>query len=471
MKTAIWWLRRDLRLSDNQTLYAALTSADQIIPLFIIDPFFPRSPYFSQKRASFLWQGLLTLDADLRQKGSRLIVREGKPEQVLADITNEMDVQNIFAEEDYSPYARRRDSIIADSLPLHLIQGLTVHHPGKVLKQDKTPYIVYTAYKRAWKKISLHSMYDILPSPTHIPTAQVISSDPLPKTKKNPFLLSGEMEAQHRLYSFVNSDKKLQTAPIYKYAETRNRMDLNGTSTLSPYLRFGMLSARQATVSALNALQHAPNEKAQLGAQTWLNELIWREFYYSILFHFPYVRGSSFRSKYDSIPWINDRTDFVAWKNGNTGYPIVDAAQRQLLKNGFMHNRARMISASFLVKNLLVDWRWGEQWFMNNLLDGDPSANNGGWQWVAGTGTDAAPYFRIFNPILQSKKFDPHGEYIRRWVPELRKVSDKFIHEPWKMPLAVQEEINCIIGIHYPKPVIDLKESRQLALDTYAQAK
>jgi deoxyribodipyrimidine photo-lyase len=259
--------------------------------------------------------------------------------------------------------------------------------------------------------------------------------------------------------------------PVYTYAEARDRMDLDGTSRLSPYLRFGMLSARQAAVMAGLARELAPDEKARRGVDTWLNELIWREFYQAILHHFPHVLERSFRPKLQAIPWDNDRTAFAAWCEGRTGYPVIDAAMRQLTHTGWMHNRARMIVASFLVKDLLIDWRWGERFFMQHLVDGDPAANNGGWQWTAGTGTDAAPYFRIFNPVTQGKKCDPQGGYVRRWVPELAQVPDRFIHEPWKMPAETQQSIGCVVGQDYPKPIVDHAWARERALAAYATAK
>jgi deoxyribodipyrimidine photo-lyase len=277
------------------------------------------------------------------------------------------------------------------------------------------------------------------------------------ETRHVPFP-PGEAEAQRRLAAFVTGPD----ASIYRYSVDRNRLDLDGTSQLSPYLRLGMLSTRQVVVAALNAMAAAPTSEAEKGAETWLNELIWREFYAAILYHFPHVRQRSFRPQYDAIPWRNDREEFAAWCEGKTGYPVVDAAMRQLLATGWMHNRARMITASFLVKDLLIDWRWGEKWFMQHLVDGDPAANNGGWQWTAGTGTDAAPYFRIFNPVLQSKKFDPHGDYIRRWVPELRNLNEKDIHAPWESAADVPR---------YPAPIVDHKFARERTLDAYKLAK
>jgi deoxyribodipyrimidine photo-lyase len=232
-----------------------------------------------------------------------------------------------------------------------------------------------------------------------------------------------------------------------------------------------MLSARQAAAAAPLAMERAPDAAARQGAETWLNELIWREFYIHILHHFPHVRRHSFRPELEAIPWANDEAAFAAWCAGRTGYPVVDAAMRQLAETGWIHNRARMIVASFLVKDLLIDWRWGERWFMQHLLDGDPAANNGGWQWTASTGTDAAPYFRIFNPVLQGQKFDPDGAYVRPWLPELAGVPGEFIHQPWAMPVEMQRRARCVVGQDYPAPVVDHTQARERTLAAYGQAR
>jgi deoxyribodipyrimidine photo-lyase len=248
-------------------------------------------------------------------------------------------------------------------------------------------------------------------------------------------------------------------------------MDLAGTSGLSPYLRFGMLSPRQVVLATYNKRSSITDAQGQESPNAWLSELIWREFYMSILYHFPHALEGNFRPIYDRIAWRNDEQHFAAWCDGKTGYPVVDAAMRQLLQTGWMHNRARMITASFLVKDLLIDWRWGERWFRKHLVDGDPAANNGGWQWTAGTGTDAAPYFRIFNPVMQGKKHDPHGHFVRRWLPELAQVPQSYLHEPWKMPLADQNEAKCVIGQDYPQPIVDHASARRATLDAYAKAR
>jgi deoxyribodipyrimidine photo-lyase len=378
MTTAIWWIRRDLRLTDNRALAAALAHAEQVIPVFVLDPALLNSTYVGDKRVAFLWGGLRALDADLRVRGSRLVVQQGDPIEGLAALTRETAASLIFAEEDYSPYARQRDARVADALPLRLTEGVTVHPPGVVLKADGTPYTVYTPFSRAWKALPLPSERNVMAAPTSLPAVPDVPAQPIPDLAALPAVVPfppGEAEAQRRLNAFVASGDP----PVYRYAEARNRLDQDGTSQLSPYLRLGMASARQAVVGALAAADATSSAQERKGAETWLNELIWREFFVHILYHFPRVRGSSFRPEYDRIRWENDEGAFAAWCDGRTGYPVVDAAMRQLVKTGWMHNRARMIVASFLVKDLLIDWRWGERLFMQYLVDGDPAANNGGW--------------------------------------------------------------------------------------------
>jgi deoxyribodipyrimidine photo-lyase len=439
--TAIWWIRRDLRLTDNPALHSAL-QAVSVLPVFILDPAFSSA---SPRRKNFLHEGLHALDRNLRQRNSYLVTRNGSPLEVLRSLLAETNASTIFAEEDFTPYARRRDAEIARGLPLQLIHGQTVHHPEFVKKADGKPYTVYTPYSKAWK--SLLSEIHLLPAPSHISTRAGIRTEPLPPFTVSPGFPAGEAEALRRLDQFTSS-------PMYQYTDLRNRMDLDGTSSLSPYFRFGMLSLRQAVYAAKrsNVLTFQPSNSR--GAETWLNELIWREFYIQILYHFPHVAKTAFNPALANIPWRNEASEFEAWKRGETGVPVVDAAMRQLLFTGWMHNRARMIVASYLVKDLLIDWRWGEAWFMENLLDGDIAANNGGWQWTAGTGTDAAPYFRIFNPVLQSMKFDPNGDYIRKWMPELRGLDAKDIHAPWEKGIKVKG---------YPeRPIVERDKERTL---------
>jgi deoxyribodipyrimidine photo-lyase len=469
MNSAIWWIRRDLRLTDNQALQSALEHADQIVPVFVLDSRLIESSYVGDRRLAFLYAGLHRLDEDLRARGSYLVVRSGSPAAELSRLRDECNAAVIYAEADHSPFARNRDRQVEQQLPLILVGSSAVHPPGSVLKSDGSPYTVYTPFSNTWKGMptvgsgALYSPQEQIPSPADI------SSEPLPGSPKLPadsLFIPGEKEAQARLQMFLNGDAQ---SKIFRYDSDRNRLDIDGTSKLSPYLRFGRLSPRQAVVKARELINSAPDEPSKKGAQTWLNELIWRDFYIHILHHYPDVRRKNFRLQ--GIRWENSSGLFDAWCEGRTGYPIVDAAMRQLSQSGWMHNRARMVVASFLTKDLLTDWRWGERWFMKHLIDGDPAANNGGWQWAAGTGTDAAPYFRIFNPVSQSTKFDPQGIYIRRWVAELGNVPDDFIHQPWLMLLDVQKKIGCRIGKDYPEPVIDHRWARERALDIYAKAR
>jgi deoxyribodipyrimidine photo-lyase len=388
------------------------------------------------------------LDKDLRARNSYLVTRNGQPIDVLRQLLSETGSTSIFAEEDYTPYARRRDSHVAAELPLQLVAGQTIHHPSHVKKADGKPYTVYTPYSKVWK--SLLAEIRLLPAPETIPTPKDIFSEPLPAYETNPHFPASEAEAQRRLHQFTNYH-------LPTYHDLRNRMDLVGTSTLSPYIRFGMISMRQATFNVQRLTLNVQ------GVEVWLNELIWREFYIQILVHFPHVAKTAFNPSLANIPWRNDETEFAAWKEGRTGMPIVDAAMRQLKETGWMHNRARMIVASFLVKDLLIDWRWGEAWFMENLLDGDIAPNNGGWQWTAGTGTDAAPYFRIFNPVLQSARFDPEGNYIRKWVPELSGLNAKQIHAPWEFGIKIAG---------YPEsPIVDRSIVKERTMKAYQISK
>ncbi len=467
MKTALWWIRRDLRLFDNQALTAALHEAGEVIPVFILDPGLLSSQYSSVSRAAFLFEGLRALNRQLLEAGSRLVVWRGNPREALMLLVQETGAEAIFAEEDYSPYARKRDELVEKDLPLHRVGSTVVRSPWAVLKPDGTPYTVFTPYSKAWKSYPIPKP---LPAPVHIPTRVDLKSLPIPDEPDLPASVpftAGEAEAQHRLAQFLEGE----AAAVYRYGEGRNLLGEPLTSGLSPYLRFGMLSARQAVSAATRAMQDALDSASQKSAETWLNELIWREFYVQILFHFPFVRTQSFKGQFRNIQWVNNNQDFEAWQSGHTGVPVVDAAMRQLLETGWMHNRARMVAASFLTKDLLIDWRWGEQWFMQHLIDGDPAANNGGWQWTAGTGTDAAPYFRIFNPVTQSLKFDPKGSYIRRWVPELANLPDEYIHQPWEMPIHLQQACGCVLGQDYPYPLVDHAWARQRVLQVYGSAK
>ena len=461
---AIWWIRRDLRLTDNPTLAAASAGNRPVIPLFIRDPVLENSPYVGPRRLDFLHGALHDLATALSARGGQLIVRQGKPAQLLPTILAASGAQKVYAEADYSPYARHRDKAVAELLPLELIEGVAIRPVGQVLKTDGDPYTVFTPFSKRWKGLPPPATSQLLASPGQLQTPD-LDTEPLPEISQEQtgFPPTGA-EAQRRLKEFRQNG-------IFAYKAQRDFLAVDGTSALSPYLRFGLLSARQAAVVALEAINTAPDKATRQGAESWLNELLWREFYINILYHFPEARRGSFRPAYDNVAWRNDKDEFQAWCTGQTGYPIVDAGMRQLNQTGWMHNRARMIVASFLVKDLLINWQWGEHYFMQQLLDGDPAANNGGWQWTAGTGTDAAPYFRIFNPVSQGQRYDPAGAYVRRWVPELATLPDKFIHEPWALTPLEQRSYNCRLGEDYPEPIVDHKVARERTLAAYKAAR
>ncbi len=462
-QTNVWWIRRDVRIHDNEALDSARQHADQLIPLFIIEPNLMDNA--APKRKAFLLQALSDLNRQLKALGSQLVVRQGPALHAFQKITDECEADAIFAHEDFTPFARQRDQAIANVFDLRLFPGVVLRHPKDVLKGDGDPYTVYTPYKNKWHEKPLPTPADCLPAPKTLPPLPVkIESDRLPESEPVPGFMGTAKEAQQRLTEFAKHN-------IRQYQSLRNRLDLNGTSRLSPYLRFGLISAREAFGNAQIASLQAREDKPRHEIRTWINELVWRDFFTTILYHFPFVVNAPFREDYQHIQWRQSAEDLQAWQQGQTGYPVVDACMRQLSHTGWMHNRGRMIVASFLVKDLLINWQSGEDWFMKNLIDGDPAANNGGWQWSAGTGTDAAPYFRIFNPVIQSHKFDPDGAFIAQWVPELSALPTAYRHEPWKLSKKEAEKYAFKLGTDYPHRIVDHAFARQRTLDAYKTAR
>jgi deoxyribodipyrimidine photo-lyase len=463
-RTAILWLRRDLRLHDHPALSAALEEADVVVPLYVLDERLLAGPRAAANRTWFLLGSLRALADDLARRGSPLVVRSGRPEEIVPAVAAELGAADVFATRDVGPFARRRDRAVGEALAaagrrLHLKRGLLVAEPEEVAGVDGGPVLVFTPFFRRWAAVPRRA---VLPAPVNIPgPAVTIAGDPVPappspSADATLLPLPGEAAARERLARWIASEA------LPEYAEGRNRLDTDGTSRLSADLKLGTLSALEVLEAA-----EGPGD----GRRVFVSELAWREFYAHVLWHFPHVVRGAFRPAYDAVPWADDAAGLAAWQAGRTGYPVVDAAMRQLAGSGWMHNRARMIAASFLTKDLLVDWRAGEAHFMRHLVDGDVAANNGGWQWTAGTGTDASPYFRVFNPVSQGRKFDPAGAYVRRWVPELARVPDAYVHEPWTMPPDVQQAAGCVIGRDYPAPIVDHAAARERALAAYAAAK
>jgi len=418
MKRALVWFRRDLRVSDQSALAAARGEADEIVPLFILDPGILEAKRTGSRRVAFLLGCLDSLAGNISHLGGRLILRQGQPDQVIKEICQEIHIESVHWNRDYEAYARKRDKkvqTVLQNLGVRVEQheDLCLCAPGTVLKQDGNPYTVFTPFSRQWKQV----FQDIpRPRPQSIKTPRSIWSMDLPAAEHLGHSIdidipdTGEKAALGRLKEFINNH-------LSTYDTERDYPAIDGTSRLSPDLKFGSIGPRLVYSEVFN--ERKKGGSIAQGADAYLNELIWRDFYKHILHFFPHVENGAFRKKYDNLEWENNRDYFEAWCRGETGYPIVDAAMRQLNQTGWMHNRLRMIVASFLTKDLLVDWRWGERYFMEQLLDGDIAANNGGWQWAAGTGTDAQPYFRIFNPFSQAKKFDPEGRFIERFVGDI----------------------------------------------------
>jgi deoxyribodipyrimidine photo-lyase len=425
-KIAIFWHRRDLRLHDNAGLYHALKGDLPVLPLFIFDKNILDALEDRQdRRVTFIHQQIQRLSEELKNLDSSILVKYGKPEEVWLEILQQYEVKAVYTNHDYEPYARERDEKIGhllskNNIPFYTFKDQTIFEKNEILKDDGKPYTVFTPYSKKWKKQLNDFFLKSYPNEKHF--YRFLKTPPLPLIHLQAM---GFVEADDRFPSL-----EVRQELLVRYGESREFPAIQGTSRISVHLRFGTVSIRELARKGL-----AYSEK-------WLNELIWRDFYMMILWHFPHSATSAFNPAYNHIGWINNEKDFDAWCKGETGYPIVDAGMRELNETGFMHNRARMITACFLTKHLLIDWRWGEAYFAKKLIDFELSSNNGGWQWASGSGCDAAPYFRIFNPTLQAQKFDKDFQYIRKWVPEFSQLS-------------------------YPKPIVNHEFARDRALEVY----
>ncbi len=443
MKAAVWF-RRDLRLGDNPAWSAATRSSEEVVPVFVVDPLLWKQA--SSWRRAMLAGHLTALDDNLAESGGRLHVIEGEPGTALPELAGRLGIDVVHWNSDYTPYARVRDAAVASRVDSKTHHGQLVHPPGTILTNAGGRYRVFTPFHRRWAE------QEIVPTP-QTGTAGV-SSDPgvgVPEAGPPP-LPAGEAAALDRLESF---DQRVD-----EYVQERDRPDLDTTSRLSVDLKWGSIGPR-TIIDLLGT--HTD------GRAAFVRQLAWRDFYADLLDSEPDSVDAALRPEYRTIEWEEDPQGLEAWKTGRTGYPIVDAGMRQLLAEGWMHNRVRMIVASFLVKDLLIDWRLGERHFRHHLLDADVASNVGNWQWVAGTGADAAPYFRIFNPVSQSTKFDPHGDYIRRWVPELRELRGKQIHEPWLAGPLELAAAGVVLGDTYPDPIVDHAAARERTLARYKE--
>lgn len=427
-KIIVFWFRRDLRFEDNHGLFEASKLGLPILPIFIFDPnILSKLPSNKDARVEFIHQRLQQVNSHLHEFKSSLKVFFKSPIEAYQELVNEFVIDSVYTNHDYEGYAIERDSSIktfleTQNISFHTFKDQVIFEKNEVLSGQNTPYTIYTPYSRRWKQALQENPIIHYPSETIV---NFFQSD-------FEFPSLSDIGFEKTNLSFSSSALNLELLP--GYGANRDFPSLDATSHLSVHLRFGTISIRKLVAIASKY------------SEVYLNELIWRDFYFNILFHFPHIStGKSFKPAYDFIEWRNNEAEFKAWMEGKTGYPIVDAGMRELNSTGFMHNRVRMIVASFLVKHLLIDWRWGEAYFAEKLLDFDFSANNGGWQWASGSGCDAAPYFRVFNPELQTKKFDPDLKYIKKWVPEF-------------------QEFN------YPKPIVVHEFARARVLDVYAKA-
>ena len=456
---SIFWLRRDLRLGDNVALSAATSLSREVVLVFVFDTnILDRLKDKNDRRITIIHNSLLDLDQKLRKKGSALVVLHGDPKKEISRFAKRIKANAVFVNRDYEPYAKKRDKAVQVAcnklgITFQGYKDQIIFEGNELLTQSGMPYKVFTPYKNKWlMELSAYHYQDHRPDQKRfIPLKQLdkeIVDWSLKKLGFNYtdlFLKVGESAAKKQLTSFLPE--------LPDYDKNRNYPAISsGTSRLSVHLRYGTLSIR----SLVRFSQANPS----LGSKVWLSELIWRDFYQMILDQFPHVVKGCFKEKYDSVKWPGTQKHFMLWCQGMTGFPIIDAAMRCFNKTGWMHNRLRMIVACFLTKDLLVDWRKGENWFARNLLDFDLAANNGGWQWCASTGCDAQPYFRIFNPITQSERFDPEGSFIKKFLPELKNFSNKQIHWPHAANDETQKKVKCILGKDYPKPIIVHSEQR-----------
>jgi len=458
----ILWLRRDLRLGDHPALAAALAAHEHVVPVFCFDKRLLHGRHRSGPRTQFLLECLADLDGRLRERGSGMVVRHGKPERELVELARELGAGHVHVSTDVSPFAgerggRVRRAFAAAGIELHSHPGLNAVDVRAVETKAGRPYSVFSPFFRTWLELERRELLEApealpgLPAELRqgeIPALEALGLEQEVAEPKR----GGETEAQRTLDAFLDDG-------IHEYVDNHDALGEDKTSRLSPYLHFGCLTPRQIEERL------PPGE----GPEAFHRQLCWRDFYHHVLVHYPGNATSEFQQRYrGTIEWSYARKPFEAWTEGRTGYPLVDAGMRQLRHEGWMHNRARLVVGSFLTKDLGIDWRWGERWFMRLLIDGDEANNNGNWQWIASVGVDPQPAFRrIYNPARHQERFDPQNAYVRRYLPELRDVPDEYMREPWTMPPQTQSEAGCLIGEDYPEPIVDHKQARIEALERY----
>jgi deoxyribodipyrimidine photo-lyase len=461
--TALLWLTRDLRLHDHPALHAALTRANTVVPVFCFDDRLLGGRNASGPRTQFMLECLADLD---RRLGGLLVVRRGPPERELPQLAREAKAREVHFSSDSGPFARRRIKHVERGLRE---AGIACRgHPGlhavddldELRTQGGKPYTVFSPFHRTWlataRRAVLGGPRSLGPLPAGVSKGRLpsLASLGLEQEVEEP-LPGGETPARERLSRFLRS-------AVPDYEDNHDALGRDRTSRLSPYLHFGCLSPREIE-------ERLPDGE---GADAFRRQLCWRDFYHQVLLHHPRNAGAEFQERYrGAIAWRSSEEDFEAWCAGRTGFPLVDAGMRQLRREGWMHNRARLVVGSFLTKDLGIDWRRGERWFMRLLIDGDQASNNGNWQWIASVGVDPQPFFRrIYNSVRHMERFDPHGKYVRQYVPELRRVPDEYLREPWTMPEALQRECGCLIGEDYPEPIVDHLEARREAFERYGAA-
>ena len=487
------WLRRDMRTEDNGALYHALKHSQRVWCVFVLDSTILDALPRADRRVEFIQASLLDVDEQLRALGRAnghdgvgLLVLQGDPVQAIPALAQQLGVQAVFANHDDEPYAQQRDAQVRGHLAhqgavFNTFKDHVIFERQEVLTQAGRPFTVFTPYKNAWMKALqpyhlkaypveryAQALAPLPAQPLALPHTTVHAGVPSlpamgfePTNLRDLHIRTGSRGAKALVEDFASR--------IELYNQTRDFPAVKGPSYLSVHLRFGTVSIRE-----LARLAYPMHLQGMAGATSWLNELIWRDFYHQIMANFPHAMGRAFKPEYDAIHWASGKpaqTLFDAWCEGRTGYPLVDAAMRQLNHTGYMHNRLRMVTASFLTKDLGIDWRWGERYFAERLIDFDLAANNGGWQWAASSGCDAQPYFRIFNPTNQSEKFDAQGKFIRRYVPELAGLPDKAIHAPWLAKPIDLQAAGVALGTHYPLPVVDHAQAREATLARYAVVK